>query len=178
MDIDRNDRDPKAGPDYQPSPGEGDSFFLNPPGEIPNSDQQTVEELSGIDSTVVEMVPTTEAQDRRQSPRTPGRSGVVEVCVIGSSLSRVRTLLGNQSSGGLSIFLPAPVAVGALVAIWPDGSPAEATVAEVRHCLAEGERWRVGCAYLGQPLHNQFTGPDANEATEHAGLVTESTLLV
>src|SRR5262249_13642015 len=59
-------------------------------------------------------------RERRQTQRTAGLRLPVEVCLIGTRLGRVRTYLCNLSDGGLGIVMPAPVAAGALLAVWPD----------------------------------------------------------
>jgi hypothetical protein len=91
--------------------------------------------------------------ERRESSRRTGALVDVYLARPESESDPLRALVVDRSLGGLCLKTDKPVEVGALFTVRPcSASNLTPWVdIEVKHCVQEGESWRVGCRFLRTP---------------------------
>jgi hypothetical protein len=107
------------------------------------------EQPSPAKATLLGRVTAGKARERRTSVRRKGNP-VGVVVLAGEAAYAEPGLVLNRSKGGLCLSVSGSVAVGTTLRIRacqaPEDSPWIQVV--VRHCVAKGQRWQLGCQFM------------------------------
>jgi hypothetical protein len=91
---------------------------------------------------------TGKGRERRTSVRRKGNP-VGVVVLAGEAAKAEPGLVINRSKGGLCLSLPGPVAAGTILQVRACQAPEDIPWIRVlvRHCVAKGDRWNLGCQF-------------------------------
>jgi hypothetical protein len=91
--------------------------------------------------------------ERRDSSRRDGSEVEVYVARPQSEAEPLRARVVDRSLGGLCLKIGQAIEVGAVVTVRPCNASnlTPSVEVEVKHCVQEGESWRLGCRFLRTP---------------------------
>src|SRR5207245_2244183 len=106
------------------------------------------EQPSSVTTTLLRRVTVGKGRERRTSVRRKGNP-VGVVVLAGEAAKAEPGLVLNRSKGGLYVSVAGPVAVGTTIQLRACQAPGDTPWIHVlvRHCVAKGERWNLGCKF-------------------------------